>query len=140
MRGFQYMLAQAKLPQVAEPLGMLKGLPPIRSTCQEDGNRSSRFDFHVDVAAICAGVIGPSGMVISRIQPQTLVIGGKPVERSLLAKRRHRERESQQKREKKWSCVSDNSSFESRPHFHLQALFTGVFVGSILPGRTVSLG
>src|SRR5438046_211193 len=57
-------------------------------------------DIKADVAAIRTRVIRPPGMIVGRIQPHALIIGGEPIENSLLAKRRPAERAGQQKSEK----------------------------------------
>src|SRR2546423_5603381 len=79
---------------------MLQRLVPSLRRGQEYGDGLFRLDIHVDVAAIRTRVIRPPGMIVGRIQPHALIIGGGPIENSLLAQRRPPERAGQQKSEK----------------------------------------
>src|SRR5882762_6552050 len=95
---------------------MLQRLVPSLSRGQEYRDGLFRLDIHVDVAAIRTRVIRAPGMIVRGIQPHALIIGGEPIENSLLAKRRPGERTNQQKREKeRYFCVSHNSIGARRP-------------------------
>ncbi len=112
------MLLRAQLLQIDDGLGILQRLVPSLSRGQENGYGLLRLDNHVDVAAIRTRVIRPPAMIVRGVQPHALIIGGEPIENSLLTKGRPGERTNQQKREKEWYFgVSHSNSIETRRSF-----------------------